>query len=192
MFPTGSLDTQFKLMSGNIFNMIIFDKFKTGDPIIDAIMTTIVLTFFTYLFQYFNGKIMDLIYILNDLKYDFKSWFNRKYIIEYDGKIALTTNFYDSRLNQTNSFSDRFKALWKHIIQNIGDNDSINFIKDYSFVNPSYCDEEKRDLGIYMVIQKNEFLISKKLGIYAYTYISSEVQENENKIQIGLPLNNPF
>ena len=47
-------------MSGNIFNMIIFDKFKTGDPIIDAIMTTMLLTIITYLFQYLNGKIMDL------------------------------------------------------------------------------------------------------------------------------------
>ena len=60
MCGVGTLDTKLKLMSGNIFNMIIFDKFKTGDPIIDAIMTTMLLTIITYLFQYLNGKIMDL------------------------------------------------------------------------------------------------------------------------------------
>ena len=60
MFGVGPLDTKLKLMSGNIFNMIIFDKFKTGDPIIDAIMTTMLLIIITYLFQYLNGKIMDL------------------------------------------------------------------------------------------------------------------------------------
>jgi DNA replication protein DnaC len=181
MFGVGPIDTQLKLMSGNIFNMIIFDKFKTGDPIIDAIMTTIVLTIITYLFQYLNGKIADIMYNLNDINYDYKSWFKQKYIVEYDGKISLTTNFYDSRLNQTSSFSNRFKALWTNIIKNVGDNNTINFIKEYSFDNPSNYDKEKRDLGIYMVIQKREFLISKKLGIYAYTHINSEVQENESK-----------
>jgi len=179
MLGIGTIDTQLKLMSGNILNMIIFDKFKTGDPIVDTIMTTMVLTFITYLFQYLNGKIADIMYNLNDINYDYKSWFYKKYIVEYDGKISLTTNFYDSRLNQSSSFSNRFKALWTHIIKNVGDNNTVNFIKEYSFT-PSHFDKEKRDLGIYMVIQKSEFLISKKLGIYACTYINSEVQENEN------------
>jgi DNA replication protein DnaC len=187
MFSLDSIDTQLKLMSRNIFNMIIFDKFKTGDPIVDTIMTTMVLTIITYFFKYLNGKIAYIMYNLNDINYDYKSWFNKKYTVEYDGKIALTTNYYDSKLNQTNSFSDRFKALWIHIIENISDNNTINFIKEYSFKNPSCCDIENRDFGIYMVIQNNAFLISKKLDIYAYTTINSEVQEKENNIKESKP-----
>jgi hypothetical protein len=101
----------------------------------------------------------------------------KKNIVEYDGKIGLTTTYYDNNLNQTNSFSDRFKALWFHIIENISENDSINHIKEYSFDN--YPKNNKRDLGIYMVIQNTQFLISKKHQIYAYTKICNVDLEDD-------------
>ena len=183
MLGVGNLELQLKMMSGNVFNMILFDKIKTGDPIIDGILTTLILSIITFLFQYLNNYLIDFIDMLKNINFDYKSWFQTKYIVEYDGKIALTTNFYDSKLNQTSTFSDRFKALWSYIIQNVGDNNSIRVIKEYSFENPSYSRnfDNKRDLGIYMVTQQDKFLISEKLGIYAYTSINSETQEQDNK-----------
>ena len=179
MFGVGGLDTQLKLMSGNIMNMVLFDKFKTGDPITDAIITTIALTSITYLFQYLNEKILNLGDYINDFKYDVKSWFYKKNIVEYEGKISLTTNFYDSKINQTGAFSDRFKGLWKYIIDNVSENKTIRNIKEYSFSNPSKTD--KRDIGVYMVNQSEDFLISKEYDIYASTIISSEKEEQDNK-----------
>jgi len=178
MFGFGPLDVQLKLMSGNIFNMILFDKFKTGDPITDTITTTILLTVITYLLQFINN------FISNNVSFDYIfscnifDLFYKKNIVEYDGKISLTTNRYDSRLNQTSTFSDRFKALWKHIIENIGDNNTVRIIKEYSFANPSK--NNKRDLGIYMVIQKEKFLISKEYEIYACTSVNSEHEDTDN------------
>jgi chaperone BCS1 len=170
-------------MSGSVFNMILFDKLKTGDPILDAILTTLILSCITFLFQYLNNYLLDFMDFVRSISFDYDNWFQKKYIVEYDGKIALTTNFYDSRLHQTSSFSDRFKALWMYIIENVEDNKTINCIKEYSFENPSNYRRsiDNRDLGIYMVTQQDKFVISEKLGIYAYTSINSETQEQENK-----------
>jgi ATP-dependent 26S proteasome regulatory subunit len=177
------LEIQLKMMSGNVFNMILFDKLKTGNPILDAILTTIILSSITFFFQYLNNYLFDFIEYVENMDFDYKNWFKIKNIVEYEGKISLSTNYYDSKLNQTNSFSDRFKALWFYIIENVGDNESIKNIKEFSFENPSNYNDlcNKRDLGIYMVTQKERFVISEKLEIFAYTTITSEIQEQDNK-----------
>jgi chaperone BCS1 len=178
MFFNGNIDSQVKLMSGNILNMIIFDKFKTGTPVIDAFITTMILTGVTYLFQYINNYFLDFIDTIKSVNWDINTWFYTKNIVEYDGKIALTTTFYDSCLNQTNSFSDRFKALWTYIIETAVDNKTINHIKEYSLETNRY--NNNRDLGIYMVVQKEHFLISKEYEIYACTLINNEVMDEDN------------
>ena len=179
MIGLRGIDTQLKFLSGNIFNMIIFDNLKTGDPIIDAIITTFALTLITYLFQFLNEKVFIAGCNIKDFNYSITSWFYKKNIVEYEGKISVATNFYDSKLNQSTAFSDRFKALWKYIIDNVNTNKTIRNIKEYSFSNPSRTD--KRDVGIYMVIQSEDFLISKEYEIYASTIINSETEEQDNK-----------
>jgi ATP-dependent 26S proteasome regulatory subunit len=160
-----------------IVNMF-FDNFKTGNKIIDTFITTIFFSFITYLIQSMNNHFYFFIFSIKTINYDyFKSCLYKQNVVEYDGKIGLTTTYYDNNLNQTNSFSDRFKALWFHIIENISENDSINHIKEYSFDN--YSKNNTRDMGIYMVIQNTKFLISKELQIYAYTKIFNEDQEDD-------------
>ena len=178
MFFTGDVDSQLKMMSGNILNMIIFDKFKTGTPFIDAFVTTIILTGVTYVYQFINNRVLKLIEVIKNMDYDVKHWFYKKNMVEYEGKIALSTTYYEGSLNKSNTFSDRFKALWDFIIKNIGDNESINHIKEYSFDNKT-CNND-RDLGIYMVVQNDKFLISKEHEIYAYTTIYDEQQDEDN------------
>jgi len=160
-----------------IINMI-FDNFKTGNKIIDMIISTIILSFITYSIQLVNNNLHFLIFSMKSFDYDyFKSCLYKKNTVEYDGKIGLTTTYYDNNLNQTNTFSDRFKALWFYIIENISENNTINHIKEYSFDN--YSKNNKRDLGIYMVIQNTQFLISEEHQIYAYTKIFNEDQEDD-------------
>lgn len=177
MFTLPTIDTQLRTMSSNILNMIIFDKFKSGVPFVDAFVTTIVLTISTYLLQFINKTLYDLIENIKTI--NFEQVFYKKNIVEYEGKIGLSTTYYDNNLNQTNTFSDRFKALWLHIIQNVSDNGSINHIKEYSFDNSN--SKNQRDVGIYMVIQNTNFLISKEHQIYAYTKISNEEKDEEKK-----------
>ena len=175
MFDTG-IDTQFKFITNNVSQMILFDKLKTGNSYLDTFMTTMVITIITYILQFINNKLFAFVDMVKSL--DFESWFYKKNTVEYDGKTALTTTYYDNNLNQTNSFSDRFKALWLHIIDNISNNDTITHIKEFSFDNYS-CNTNNRDLGIYMVVQNTKFLISKEHEIYAYTTIRNEEKEDD-------------
>ena len=125
MFYSGDIESQLKMLSGNILNMIIFDKFKTGTPVIDAFVTTMLLTGVTYIYQYINTYFVGFVNSIKNMNYEYKGWFYKKHIVEYEGKIALATTYYDGTLNQTNTFSDRFKALWSFIINNINNNKSI-------------------------------------------------------------------
>lgn len=171
------------IQSEKILNMILYDKFKIGIPVIDVFLTTIVLTIFSYFFQYINDNVDKFINFIKT--YDYEIFFYNKNIVEYEGKIALTTTYYDNNLNQTNSFSNRFKALWINIMDNLSDNQTINHIKEYSFDN--YKNNNKRDFGIYMVVQNKKFLISKKHQIYAFTIINNEIEDDhkskKNKIE---------
>ena len=173
------IDTYIKLIPENIFNMIIFDKLKTGQPFVDTFFTTLFLTMATLLFKYISNQIVVVKEFIKKYDYSIESWFYKKNIVEYEGKVALTTTYYDHAISQTNSFSDRFKALWFNIVDNINGNETIQHIKEYSFDN-NYK-SNKRDLGIYMVIQNTKFLISKKHEIYAYTIIYSEENEDNGK-----------
>jgi hypothetical protein len=99
MFYTGNIDPQFNLLSGNILHMILFDKLKTGNLYIDTFMTTMVITIITYLLQFIHSKSFDFLVIIKS--FEFESMFYKKNIVEYDGKIGLTTTYYDNNLNQT-------------------------------------------------------------------------------------------
>ena len=175
MFDT---DAYIKLIPENILNMVIFDRLKTGKPLIDTFLTTVFLTIATLLFKYMNNQIVVVKEIIQKFDYNPESLFYKKNIVEYEGKIALTTSYYENNVSQTNSFSDRFKALWFNIVDNINNNKTINHIKEYSFDNYS---KNKRDSDIYMVIQNTKFLISKKHEIYAYTIIYNEETEDNSK-----------
>ena len=159
VFGVYDIDTQLKIIPGNILNMFIFDKFKSGNPFIDSFVTTLILMGITFLINFLNNNISYLIKIITS--FDFESIIYNKNLVEYEGNIALTTTYYDNNLNQTNSFSDRFKAIWINIIDNINENETINHIKEYSFDN--YSKNNKRDFGIYMVIQKKKILNIKKI-----------------------------
>jgi DNA replication protein DnaC len=161
--------------------MILFDKIKTNDPFIDAITTTLVLTGITYFFQIINQFMINIntkTLLLNIVNYNY---FYTKNSIEYEGKISLSTNYYDTKLRVSSAFTDRFKALWEHIIKNISGNRTINYIKEFGLTNDTDSKNRERDVGIYMVTQKEQFLISKEYEIYAYTYMYSEVDETEDK-----------
>jgi len=177
------IESQFKLLYGNMINMIIFDKIKTGKPVIDAIITIMILTFSTYIFQFINKNILFYIETIKNKHYNIKFLFYNKHIVEYEGKLYVGTNYYDNLLQQTNSFSNNFKALCYYIIENMNNNDSVRHIKEFSFLNifNNSSKNNNKNYGTYMVIQNTNFLVSKEYEIYAYTMISSQNSEDSKE-----------
>lgn len=182
MFGIGNLATQLKLANGTTMNMLLFDKIKTGDPIIDGLLMTVLVTFMTYLIQYINNIVTDNFDFNKIISYDYLSLIKKRNGLTFEGKISTITNAWNGELQQVSTFTDRFRALWNHIINNVGKNDTIYHIKEYSLLG-SFGDNKEKDTGIYMVNQNRRFLVSKEYQIYAiasYTQGSAS-EEGTNK-----------
>jgi ATP-dependent 26S proteasome regulatory subunit len=161
-------------------NMILLDNIQTGNRIVDTLLLTLLLTSINYLFKWINNNVLDSIEVSKIFNYEYIiHYFTKKNVVEYEGKISCNTNHYDHQIHQTTSFSDCFKALWNHIIENVKDNKTIHSIKEHTMTTKMYSSKE--DKGIYMVNQADKFLISEKLQIYAYTFIDSENSEKGDK-----------
>jgi len=161
-------------------NMVLLDNIQTGNRIVDTLLLTLLLTSINYLFKWINNNVLDGLEVRKIFNYEYIiHYFTKKNVVEYEGKISCNTNHYDHQIHQTTSFSDCFKALWNHIIENVKDNKTIHSIKEHTMTTKMYSSKE--DKGIYMVNQEDKFLISEKLQIYAYTFIDSENSEKGEK-----------
>jgi ATP-dependent 26S proteasome regulatory subunit len=175
-------------METNIINTSswfnLFDYIKTGNPILDTLILSFVFSMFTSVSQYIKNNIWENIELNKIFNWELIChYFKKKNVVEYEGKCHCSTNIYDSQLHQSSSFSDRFKALWEYIIDNIEANKTIHSIKEHAVTNNTRF-SDKYSNGIYLVNQSDKFLISAELDIYAYTYIHSndnnDKSENSN------------
>ena len=160
-------------------NMVLLDNIQTGNRIVDTLILTLLLSSMNYFFKWLNNNVLDGLEISKVFNYEYIiHYFTKKNVVEYEGKISCNTNYYDNQIHQTTSFSDCFKAIWLHIIENVKENKTIYSIKEHMVSQNMYSKDDK---GIYMVNQKDKFLISEKFDIYAYTYIDSETSGDNEK-----------
>jgi ATP-dependent 26S proteasome regulatory subunit len=155
------------------------EYFKTGNQIIDTILFTFMLSILNHFTFYIRNHILENIEFNKILNWKLLlHYFKKKNVVEYEGKISCNTSVFDNQLHQSASFSDRFKALWEYIIDNIEHNNTIHSIKEH-MISHNTRFSEKNDNNIYLVNQTDKFLISKELNIYAYTYIQSNNDNND-------------
>jgi hypothetical protein len=162
-------------MSGEMaINSVLYNKLKTGDGgIINIILLTLIMSIINYVVRqatyYMEDieiqKILNIEFLLHKLY--------KKNSVEYEGKISCGVGLYNLELKQTSVFGKRFKALWEYIIAEIDKNPSIHSIKEQTL--------SKNEDEIYMVNQKDKFLVCKDLEIYAYTYTENETAKNEDE-----------
>jgi hypothetical protein len=163
----------------HVTRLILFNTIKTGDPIIDTFLTTFILGIFTWFVSWLYENQIDRI-ITNFSFDDLKSFFYKKNTIIIEGKKSSVTSCYSLMYNISSVYSDRFKAVWNHIINNIDNNNSIFTIKE----NLSNCQSSNIDYNrqkiedTFMVYQNKHFIIDK--NIYAKTEIEHE-SDKDNK-----------
>lgn len=163
--------------------LALFNMIKTDNTFFDAIISTILMSLLGYL--------VNATYVMsntNHFSYTFANFLNLKYlfckknIIIFEGKKSSTTNQYSFNYNTIAIYSDRFKAIWAHIIDKIENNKTIFQIKEHHTnseklgVTSSNC---KKQVNIFMVYQKNHFKIDE--DIFAYTNQTREESENKNE-----------
>ena len=166
----------------HVTRMMLFDKIKTGDPIIDTFLTTFVLGIFSWLVNWVYDSQIDKIFSNLSVD-DIKSYFHKKNTIIIEGRRSSVVSSYSYNQTITAAYSDRFKAIWNHIIKNIETNKSIYKIKENHTNHQSSLsnnnDDKRKSLDLFMVYQNKHFLIDDY--IYAKTEIEYESDKDEKE-----------
>jgi SpoVK/Ycf46/Vps4 family AAA+-type ATPase len=165
------------LNNSNLFNsfldtmkMKLFEKIKSGNILIDTVISTFIIGIFSYFMKIFYDII--LTFSFSSIFYtDFYSLIYKKNCVELEGRKSHCISAYNISPVVSSVFSNRFKAVWYNILENIEKNKTIYHLKE------QYCNDYKTKNDSFMVVQKKRFIIDK--NIYAYTEI--EEIENNNK-----------
>ena len=165
-----------------VTNMILFNQIKTGDPIIDTFLTTIILCIFSWSVNLIYDNQINRLFS-NFCFDDIKFFFLQENTIIIEGQRSAITSCYSYTQNISAAYSDRFKAVWNHIIKNIENNKSIYKIKEnhtnYQSSVSSNNDDRRKNLDVFMVYQNNHFLIDH--FIYAKAEIQHESEKDEKE-----------
>jgi len=159
----------------NVTKMAIFNYFKTGNTVLDAILSTITMSvvgfYINYLYDNKNMIFLKTFHI--HYLYDI---FYKKNSMVIEGQRCSSTSEYTNLFVVSALFSERFKAIWNYIIKNITKNESIYQIKE-SYTAFRDSDEKKCHDAIFMVFQDKTFTIDKDI------YVKSKFieQDNENE-----------
>lgn len=151
--------------------MKIFGYIKTGNTIIDTLISTFVIGIFSYFMKYFYDFILNLSFSQIFNSDSIINIFYRKSSVELEGRKSHVISVYSCSPVVASAFSDRFKAIWSHIMENISDNNSIYAVKE------QYCNDIKQTSDLYIVSQNRRFLIDK----YIYAITEMEEVETNNK-----------
>jgi hypothetical protein len=173
-----SIDTT----KNHVTRMMLFDKIKTGDPIIDTFLTIFILGIFSWLVNLIYENQIDK--IVSNLSFDdFKSFFFKKNTIIIEGRKSSITSAYSYTQSISAAYSDRFKAVWSHIIKNIENNKSIYKIKEshtnYQSSVSNNNDDRRKISDLFMVYQNKHFLIED--SIYAKAEIEHESDKDDKE-----------
>jgi hypothetical protein len=124
--------------------MNLYGKIKTGNPIVDTIITTFIIGIFSYFMKILYDKILTFSFS-SIFNLDFYSIFYKKNYIVLEGRKSHCTSIYNSSPVVSSIFSNRFKAIWNNIIDNIEKNNTVYHIKEQYFND---C-KSKNDIFIF-------------------------------------------
>jgi ATP-dependent 26S proteasome regulatory subunit len=155
---------------------MLFNSIKTGDPIIDTFLTTFILGIFSWFITLLYDKQIDR--IISNFSYDdFKSFIFKKNTIIIEGRKSAITTSYSYTYSISSAYSDRFKAIWNYIINNIDNNNSIFTIKENHTNHQSsgIASERRKILDTFMVYQSKHFIMDNNI------YVKTEIEHESDK-----------
>ena len=156
-------------------NMSIFSHFKTNNPVVDAIISTLILTSISYIISLLSRISGTRVYEISD---SVKHLFYKRHSISFEGRHSYVIAKYDTTPIISTSFSDSFKALFHDMIKTIRDNPTIYEIKEF-ITSRNYHGAMESDM--YIITQRRRFLYNKAQEIYAITEIYSEEDTNNGE-----------
>ena len=161
----------------DIVRMNVLSNMRTNNSFIDLLLSSILLT----LFSYFISKISDFGIDINfyNIGDKFKSLFYKKNVLIFEGK-RNTLHVFGSTV-VTSTFTDRFKSLWEDIMKNIYNNNTVNEILELNSSLDTDNKEKNDDSNMFIVSQKRKFLYNKELEIYGIANVFLDKSQYKEK-----------
>ena len=160
----------------DIVRMNVLSSMKTNNSFIDLLLSSILLTLFSYFISNLSNFGLDInLYNIGD---KIKTIFYKKNVLIFEGK-RNTMNVFGSTV-VTCTFTDRFKSLWEDIITNIYNNNTITEVLEMSSHLDTDEKDKKEDSNLFIVSQKRKFLYNKELEIYGITTIYNDNSKNND------------
>jgi ATP-dependent 26S proteasome regulatory subunit len=166
--------------------MSFFNNFKTNNILLDAIISTLIITVISFILQKISPNNIKHTN-LNLLFEKIKSIFFCRYSICFVGRQSFIVNEYDQSPTISVCFSDNFKALFYDIIKSVNNNNNnVYDIQEYiTSSKRNYSSREtETEADIFILKQNSPILYNKELEIYAYTIIDNEESEGVKKSTI--------
>jgi len=166
----------------NITNLTLFNYLKTGNPLYDAIISTILISIMGYLINYAYEYQLDK-YILKISWDDIKYLIYRKNSVIIEGKRSSIISGFSLSQNISSNYSDRFKAIVNYIVNNIEKIGSIHKIKEMhsNFQCSTEGDDKRKNFDIFMVYQDKHFKIDNNIFVKAQME-QEEFRDDKDKI----------
>ena len=164
----------------DITKIMAFQFLKTGNPIYDAIFSTIIISIFGYFVNYIYENGLQKVLCLFSL-YDIKSLFFKKNMIIIEGRRSSCTSVYCGSINVSSIYSDRFKAIWNYIITNIDNNKTIYSIKEThsNFQCSEQGSDKRKNMDIFMVCQIRHFIMDEHIFVKTETMSENDSDDKE-------------
>ena len=157
--------------------MIIFDKIKMNNPVIDTILSTILISLFGLLINFLTET-------LN--KHNYKAIFNghfsiffKKHKIILEGCKSQASSIYGAQV-VSSAYSNRFKAIMHYIINNVDKNNTVYEIKEeYSnYVSDSENEKTHHKHDFFTISQTRSFEIDKYIFVQTSS-VNDDIGENK-------------
>ena len=157
--------------------MIIFDKIKMNHPVIDTILSTILISLFGLLINFLTEALNKHNYkaILNG----YLSIFFKKHKIILEGCKSQASSIYGAQV-VSSAYSNRFKAIMHYIINNVDKNNTVYEIKEeYSnYVSDSENEKNHHKHDFFTISQTRSFEIDKYIFVQTSS-VNDDIGENK-------------
>lgn len=148
-----------------------------SNTIFETILYSLLISGMTYIAQY----TFDFTAPLSKYQDSIRRLFYRKYTLHIEGITSTATSMYTSRSRVTNMYTDNFKAVWDYILSRLPEIRSIYEIREVATTRYQVDDTiQDKYNGMFVVSQRERFLLDADLEIYAIT--NQRTEESEQKV----------
>lgn len=158
----------------------LFSLFKTNNPLIDTLVSTAIITCFTYIINQccYSSNTNNFLAGIN-LYDQIASLFYKKNMIILEGTQSSVVTHFHGQLINNSAFTDTFKAVFHNIINNIEENSTVREIKEFALKDEYDAAKSSSAFDGYVVSQSYKFVYNKELHMYARAEITKQEMSGE-------------